>query len=112
MHPQIIPDAAHIVWSKPVEVVFPNGKRCAVKGPCEAVRLLTQEWPTDANTPCEKAKTVCISALHHDQCAEDAREAFVAAVNACDFDQQRRELERLYGEDHDLWPDQPVFHRH
>lgn len=67
-------------WKTPVELTLDSAGHQTVHGPYAAAMLLVISWPTKNGTERERAERICLNAVDEPTEAEDAREAFLAAI--------------------------------
>ena len=67
-------------WQKPVHVAFENIGTEVIKGPSEALLLLTDRWPNLRGLHFVKARSCCRAALDGRRTPEEARQQFEQAV--------------------------------
>ena len=67
-------------WDKPVKLALPGGGNLQIRGPFEALAILTEGWPSMAGRHFIHARTSCRAALDDRIAPEQARREFVQAV--------------------------------
>lgn len=68
-------------WQKPVQVAFGNLGTEEIKGPSEALVVLTDRWPDLRGPHFVKARSFCRAALDGRRTPEEARSQFEQAVS-------------------------------
>ena len=68
-------------WTHPVELDLPDCGHQTVYGPYAAAALLMISWPEPEDEARAKAEKICLEALAGISSAEEAREAFLDAID-------------------------------
>ncbi len=68
-------------WTTPVCVAVGNTDKQMIKGPHDALAMMTEQWPFSRGMEFVRARSVCRAALDGRKTVEEARVQFEHAVN-------------------------------